>query len=386
MVRDLVPVKSLGRADVHLLLSARFPQHPLSLKQVSTLMDDAKRQARNSVDRLGGDLVAIVNKLTELKNADDGWVFHIKLNNKRQFEGLFWMSPNQVKLSRYGDVIINDIALLRNKYGIPLNVFVVIDQFFVTRNLAYAFHTSETANEHTWALDCLFGVLPLCLDRVFFSDFDTGLELAVSKRPTSEIAFHGRCLNHLDGNVIKKLAPVLGPLFQSFHEAFWAVYYSISPSAFEQGWTNLLQSYPAAQPYLQNELWPNRQRWAWAYIATRFTCGVRTSGRVEGENAINKLLGNSKTSAFDLATNLMKRAEDQDELETLRVRRVSLILVHSDLLTYLILCRLLVSITQARPMCSLHGHFSSYDPTVYHTLSRNPTSKWNSPCSTMQMW
>jgi hypothetical protein len=154
-------------------------------------MDDAKRQACNSVDHLGGDLVAIVNKLTKLKNADDGWVFHIKLNNKHQFEGLFWMLPNQVKLSHYSDVIINNITLLRNKYGIPINVFVVINQFFIIRNLVYVFHTSEIANEHTWALNCLFGVLPLCLDHVSFSNFDTGLELAVSKHLTSEIAFHG---------------------------------------------------------------------------------------------------------------------------------------------------------------------------------------------------
>jgi hypothetical protein len=131
------------------------------------------------------------------------------------------MSPDQVSLAqRFSDVIINDIAMARNKYGLPLNIFVVIDQFFKTRNIAYALHNGETANEHQWALDCLFEVLPQCSTRVFFSDADKGLDLAVSRRSEAEISFHGRCLNHLDGNIVKKLAPILGLLFQSFREAF----------------------------------------------------------------------------------------------------------------------------------------------------------------------
>jgi hypothetical protein len=103
------------------------------------------------------------------------------------------MSPEQVSLSHhFSDVIINDIAMGRNQYGLPLNVFVIIDQFFSTQNIAYSIHTSETADEHQWALDCLFAVLPPYGDCVFFSDTDLGLDLAVSRRPSSEIAFHGR--------------------------------------------------------------------------------------------------------------------------------------------------------------------------------------------------
>jgi hypothetical protein len=282
--------------------------------------------ARNSVQNIGGDFVAIVAKLNELKSADHRWVFHVDIDeHTHQFQRLFWMSPTQVSLAqRFSDVIINDIAMLRNQYGLPLNVFVVIDQFYCSRNIAYSLHTSETAKEHSWALDHLFAVLPTCLDRVFFSDADAGLDAAIALRPKSDISFHGRCLNHLDGNIIKKLAPILGPLFQSFREAFWHAYYSVSPEALEQAWTELVEKFPSAEPYLQNELWTDRHRWAWAYVVTRFTCGTRTSGRVEAENRINKLLGDSKTTAYDLCTKLIKRAEDQSDREALQVRQVSL--------------------------------------------------------------
>lgn len=43
LVRELVPIKSLGRGDIHTLLTAQFPDHPLSLRQVTNLLDDARR-------------------------------------------------------------------------------------------------------------------------------------------------------------------------------------------------------------------------------------------------------------------------------------------------------------------------------------------------------
>jgi hypothetical protein len=202
-----------------------------------------------------------MERLNQLKDKDDQWFIHFEVDkHTHQFKHLFFMSPYMGKIAqRYPNVIINDIAMLRNQYGCPLNIFVVIDQFFVTRNIAYALHTSETTEEHTWVLNCLFENLPPCHERVFFSDADLGLDAAVSRRPHSEIAFHGCCLNHLDGNVVKKLAPILGPLLQSFQEAFWSVYYAISPEALEIAWNDLLTRYPATWEYLDRELWPDRE-------------------------------------------------------------------------------------------------------------------------------
>lgn len=335
--------------------------------------------AHSTVEELGGDLSLTVDKLTKLKNADHRWVVQVQVDERsRRFERLFWMSPDQVSLAqRFSDVIINDIAMARNKYGLPLNIFVVIDQFFKTRNIAYALHNGETANEHQWALDCLFEVLPQCSTRVFFSDADKGLDLAVSRRSEAEISFHGRCLNHLDGNIVKKLAPILGPLFQSFREAFWGAYYAISPAALENVWADLVAKYPGAAPYLQQEIWPDRERWAWAHVVTRFTCGVRTSGRVEGENRINKLLGDTKTTVYALCTNLIRRAEVQSDAEALRIREVRAFTHHSSNILTLAIRQPAIAIQAILTFCLIYP-WSFYEPIASLTLCRNHMNRWNS--------
>jgi hypothetical protein len=152
MVQELSSIKTLARREIHTLLAARFPEHPLTLRQVTNLLNEAKRKSRTQTN-ISGDINAVVEKLMQLKEANHRWVVHVQINETtRQFEKLFWMSPQQVELGeRFSDVVINDITLMRNKYNLPLNLWVVIDQFFGTRNLAYAYLDGEMADDHVWA-------------------------------------------------------------------------------------------------------------------------------------------------------------------------------------------------------------------------------------------
>jgi hypothetical protein len=153
---------------------------------------------------------------------------------------------------------------------------------------------------------------------VYVSDFDLALDHVVAAFGVRHIL----CLHHLSGNIAKNLAPVLGPLFQPFLTRFWQVYYSISPAAFDARWEQLLEDFPGSGSYLCKVMQPNKERWAWPCLAPSFTCGVRTTGRVEGENSVNKRFGNSKTSLFELVKSLIEHADEQMELEQLAVRSV----------------------------------------------------------------
>lgn len=325
VIQELASLRSLNRGDIHTLLNARFPDHPLNPRQVSNLIDNFKCDGRNEVIAAGGDMVATVELLVKLKQADERWVIAVEADPvTRQFMRLFWMSPRQVELAqRFSDVVINDITYQRNVYGLPLNIWLVIDHMFKSRNIAYALHTSETIQDHKWCLDQLFAVLPaMCPPlpkRAYFSDYDLALDVAVSDY---EDVWHGLCIHHMGGNLTKNLAAPLGPLFQPFQDRFYQVYYSISPDAFENSWEKLLEDYPRSRDYLQKIFWPTRERWAWAWVSARFSCGVRTSGRVESENRVNKLFGNSKTTLFGLVKELIHRSDDQDTNEKLAARQV----------------------------------------------------------------
>jgi hypothetical protein len=196
---------------------------------------------------------------------------------------------------------------MRNKYNIPLNTWVVINHRNKTQTIAYALHTTETIKDHKWVLRILFTSLPPHIDRVYVSNFDLALDHVVASFGVRHIL----CLHHLSGNIVKNLAPALGPLFQPFLTRFWQVYYSVSPAAFDAQWERLLEDFPASRSYLRKVMELTQEWWAWPWLAPIFTCGVRTTGHMEGENGVNKKFGNTKTSLFQLVKCLMERSDKQ---------------------------------------------------------------------------
>ena len=91
---ELTPLSSLGRRDVQVLMKVRFPDHPLSLSQISNMLDQTKQETRNHVENLGDDMVSTVALLIRLKGEDERWVVHVEADMETQrFRCVFWMSP-----------------------------------------------------------------------------------------------------------------------------------------------------------------------------------------------------------------------------------------------------------------------------------------------------
>ncbi|KAF8319136.1 hypothetical protein DL93DRAFT_2054055 [Clavulina sp. PMI_390] len=228
------------------------------------------------------------------------------------------MTPSQVDLARrFGDVIINDITLGRNRYNLPLDIWAVIDHHNRTRTIAFAILDSESTGSHGWALGHLFNILPPLAFRPYFSDHDLALEKAL----TQHDVWHGLCIHHISGNILLQLRRILLGRFDQFFADFWRVYYALSPAAFEHAWSQLVENYPEACSYLEEQLYPTRDRWRWASVMSRFTAGVRTTGRVEGENRVNRDFGDSSTPIHVLFERLLERINTQDEQAKLRNRQ-----------------------------------------------------------------
>ncbi|KAF8813319.1 hypothetical protein BYT27DRAFT_7081362, partial [Phlegmacium glaucopus] len=80
----------------------------------------------------------------------------------------------------------------------------------------------------------------------------------------------------------------------------------------------LVSRYPSGRDYLEKELYPCRERWAWPWVSSKFTAGVRTNGRVEVENRMNKELGNAKATCKQLFDGLNLRTNGQSMSDMVR--------------------------------------------------------------------
>jgi hypothetical protein len=134
---------------------------------------------------------------------------------------------------------------------------------------------------------------------------DRDLAMAAAAKVVWPNVFHGICLWHLAENISKRLGSMTN--FAQFTLDFWLVYKAPSPKSFLSAWERLVSKYPAGAAYLMEEVYPDRERWAWAWVGSRFTAGIRTTGRVEGQHRIYKLKGAGRNTTiselFDLLNN-----------------------------------------------------------------------------------
>jgi hypothetical protein len=313
--------QTFSRGQISAIMKTRnMPGQVLEPRQIGNIINNARRNARDVVDDLGGDFAAIIASLHQKSQESHGWVYHIKLDKDQVVTGIWWQSPLQAELGqRYGDVLINDNTYNRNQHGYPLNIGIIIDGQARSRNAWYALHAKEDIAHHTWVFQCHLqsaGTPPECLmtDR-----HRTLISVAKEVLPLTRHLF---CIHHLEGNIESNVRRSLGSDWVKFTQAFWQVYRAVSPQEFDHLWDNLVICFPSAREYLDLELYPCRFQWAWAFTSFQFTCGVRTSGRVEVENRVNKIIGGAKKGAKQLFDGLNERTDGQSLDDMIRARDV----------------------------------------------------------------
>lgn len=325
LVRKYANQPKFERSHLKKLLQESFQDHPLEDRQITNLINAARREVHDTVVAQGGDFPAVLSYLQALKQQDPGWDYRPQLDGSNTVVAFWWQSPGQAELARrYWDILVADTAYNHNQYGYALNTGIIIDNFGKSRNVWYCLQKSESVALHTWVLQNHLDTAQRAPE-IFASDRHISLCIAIP----SVIPFthHIYCLHHLTSNVNQNLRSRIGhDQWISFSKEFWIVYRAISPETFDRLWNELLLHYPDAREYLENELYPCRQRWAWAWVSHMFTAGIRTNGRLEVENRINKQLGGPKKTALQLVQALNERTNEQSQKERENIREVYLAL------------------------------------------------------------
>ena len=235
-------------------------------------MQQTRNDKQDHNKKCGGEVKTLMKRLGDLKLQDSQWEYRVDVGEDGTLSRLFWMSPYQRTLAEFhGEVLILDVSEGRNMYDFYLTTFVVIDAENNTRNIAYC--VSENQDEETF--EWMFRHLNQYLPPKFLAIFsDRAAAIANAIDTVWPNVFHGICLWHLQKNIVENLSSRLGGRFRAFMRDFWNVYRQGSPAAFYREWTLMFRRWPQASDYLQNHIWPDREKWAWAWVGMQFLAGI----------------------------------------------------------------------------------------------------------------
>ncbi|KAJ7740316.1 hypothetical protein B0H16DRAFT_1324425, partial [Mycena metata] len=133
---------------------------------------------------------------------------------------------------------------------------------------------------------------------------------------------HVYCLNHLRENMDKNLSRALGGGWVNFQQDFRTAYRAVLDKDFESKWHLVVARYLAAGDSLHN-LSEVLTRWAWAWVSTIFTAGIRTNGRVKSENQVTKGITGPGKNLFQVFTALNEPTKEQSRDTVIRVREAA---------------------------------------------------------------
>ncbi|KAE8262519.1 hypothetical protein A4X09_0g7444 [Tilletia walkeri] len=314
----------LDSADVMKVVKARFRDTKLTAHQISRFMaadriDLAKASAAKE------EVTALLDWLADKAAEDPCFVYACEVHPETgDIKRLFVSFPSMLRvLQRYADVVIADIPKIRKVRKIrskvfPLEIFSVIDGSGDFCDVAYVIHAKNDREAYEWTLEHLLSIAGRN-PSVIVSGQDNAFSNAI--RDVTPETYQLQSFENVWSNITKKLKPELGSAWSKFRDAFWTMFKSDSPAAFESQWKELIRTYPSTAAYLEANQYDSRRSWASAWTRSRFIATMSTVECVEMEEGLEKLLSGTMASWTDLFQQLWERSEGEGAMSNLRTLR-----------------------------------------------------------------
>ena len=146
--------------------------------------------------------------------------------------------------------------------------------------LAVALSSKERTQDYNWQLQQYLEAVSIPR-QLILTDADPGVTASIAE--VFPLARHLWCLWHIHQNLQKNLGRLLDTDYSQFQADFKYVQANISKDIFDEQWEQLLEAWPQARPYLDEQLTPNVRFWA-GYAHDRFSTGALSTQRGEGLN------------------------------------------------------------------------------------------------------
>ncbi|XP_076950421.1 protein FAR1-RELATED SEQUENCE 8-like [Bidens hawaiensis] len=193
---------------------------------------------------------------------DDGFVRNV-----------FWINSRaRASYGYFGDVVALDTTCLKNKYKLPLVVFVGVNHHGQTISLGYGLLSDESQQTYNWLLrswlTCMAGRPPQTL----ITDQCTSLQSVISE--IFPRAHHRLCLPLVIESIFQNSRNLDTEAFRMTFNNI--IYDSIKVEDFELAWDDMIQQFEIQDNDHLHRLFEDRERWVPAYLKDTFFAGMFT--------------------------------------------------------------------------------------------------------------
>ncbi|GLT48471.1 hypothetical protein SLA2020_220940 [Shorea laevis] len=311
---ELLPAQAVSEQTrrMYAAMARQFAEY----KNVVGLKNDPK----NSFDKgrnlalEAADSKILLEFFTAMQNVNSNFFYAIDLGEDLRLKNLLWIdAKSRHDYSSFCDVVSFDTAYIRNKYKMPLALFVGVNQHYQFMLLGCALLSDESASTFSWLMQTWLRAMGGQSPKVIITDQDKALKSVISEVfPNAHHCF-------FLWNVLGKVPENLGHVTKQ-HENFMAkfekcIYRSCTDDEFIRRWWKILDRFELKEDEWMKSLYEDREKWVPTYMVDVLLAGMSTVHRAESVNSFFDKYVHKKTTVQEFVKQYEAILQDRYEEE-----------------------------------------------------------------------
>ncbi|XP_015880907.1 protein FAR-RED ELONGATED HYPOCOTYL 3 [Ziziphus jujuba] len=311
---ELLPAQAVSEQTrkMYAAMARQFAEY----KNVVGLKNDLKSpfdKGRNLALE-AGDLKNLLDFCTQMQNMNSDFFYAIDLGEDQRLKNVFWVdAKSRHDYTNFNDVVSFDTTYIRNKYKMPLALFVGVNQHYQFMLLGCALVSDESATTFSWLMQTWLKAMGGQAPKVIITDHDKAIKSVIPDIFPS--AHHYFCLWHMMGKVTENLGHVI-----KRHENFIAkfekcIHRSWTIEEFEKRWWKILEKFELKEDEWMQLLYEDRKQWVPTFMRDAFLAGMSTVQRSESVNCFFDKYVHKKTTVQEFLKQYEAILQDRYEEE-----------------------------------------------------------------------
>ncbi|XP_052177200.1 protein FAR-RED ELONGATED HYPOCOTYL 3 isoform X2 [Diospyros lotus] len=311
---ELLPAQAVSEQTrkMYAAMARQFAEY----KNVAGLKNDSKSpfdKGRNLVLETG-EAKMLLEFFTQMQAANSNFFYAIDISEEQRLKNFFWVdAKSRQDYVNFSDVVSFDYTYVRNKYKMPLALFIGVNQHYQFMLLGCALLADESAATLSWVMHTWLRAMGGQAPKVIITDQDKAMKSVISEVFPS--ASHFFCLWHILGKVSETFSHLIKQ-----HENFMAkiekcIHRSWTREEFEKRWQKLVDRFELGENEWIQSLYEDRTHWAPTYLKDAFLAGMSTAQRSDSVNCFFDKYMHKKTTVQEFLKQYEAILQDRYEEE-----------------------------------------------------------------------
>lgn len=308
---ELLPAQAVSEQTrkMYAAMARQFAEY----KNVVGLKNDSNnpfdKNNRNTVLE-AGDTNILCKFFAQMQSLNSNFFYAIDIGEDQRVKNMLWVdAKTRHDYIYFCDVVSFDTSYIKNKYRMPLALFIGVNQHYQFMLLGCCLLSDESVTTYSWVMQTWLTAIGGRPPKVVITDKDHNLESSVSQ--IFQSSKHCFCLWSVMGKISEAV---------NQHENFMAkfekcIYRSWTDEKFEKRWFKIIERFGLKDDDFMQSLYETRMQWVPIYTKDVCLAGMSTLQRSESVNCFFDKYVHRKTSVPEFVRQYETIIQDRYEEE-----------------------------------------------------------------------